>query len=198
MTHAEIRDNGVNVTTLTSAITNSATTIPVAGAAAIAASNAAIAAIVNGVYVWIDSEQMQVTAVDTAANTLTVVHGANGTTATTHASGANVILPSPVAYAELLQDSIEYAEAVKSVEPNCLVFGPASYGWLGYTSLQNAPDAAGRNFLDYYLQQMQQASATAGERLLDVLDLHFYTSTPNDPAESAGAVLAVGPDLHGE
>ena len=30
---------------------------------------------------------------------------------------------------------------------------------------------------------MQQASVTAGERLLDVLDIHFYTSTPDDPAD---------------
>ncbi|MGA2497835.1 MAG: glycoside hydrolase family 44 protein, partial [Tepidisphaeraceae bacterium] len=93
------------------------------------------------------------------------------------------IQPTPVTYAELLRDSIAYSEAIKSVEPNALVFGPASYGWEGYTSLQNAPDAAGRNWLEYYLQQMQQASATTGERLLDALDVHFYTSTPDDPAD---------------
>ena len=93
------------------------------------------------------------------------------------------VQPNPVTYAEVVQDGIEYAEAIKSVEPNALVFGPSSYGWLGFTSLQNAPDAAGRDFLEYYLQQMQQASAAAGERLLDVLDVHFYTSTPDDPAD---------------
>lgn len=91
--------------------------------------------------------------------------------------------PNPVTYAELLQDSIAYSEAIKSVEPNSLVFGAVNYGWEGYTSLQNAPDADGRDFLDYYLQQMQQASVAAGERLLDVLDVHFYTSTPDDPAD---------------
>ncbi len=99
--------------------------------------------------------------------------------ASTHAE----IQPTPVTYAEVLQDSIQYAEAIKSVEPNTLVFGPTSYGWEGFTSLQNAPDANGRDWLDYYLQQMQQASASAGERLLDVLDVHFYTSTPNDPTD---------------
>ncbi len=93
------------------------------------------------------------------------------------------IQPTPTTYAEVLQDSIEYSEAIKSVEPNALVFGPASYGWEGYTSLQGAPDADGRDWLDYYLQQMNQASVSAGERLLDVLDVHFYTSTPDDPAD---------------
>jgi hypothetical protein len=93
------------------------------------------------------------------------------------------IQPNPVTYSELIQDSVAYAKAIKSVEPNALVFGPTSYGWEGYLSLQNAPDAAGRDWLDYYLQQMQQASAAAGQRLLDVLDVHFYTSTPNDAAD---------------
>jgi Glycoside hydrolase family 44/Bacterial Ig-like domain (group 3) len=99
------------------------------------------------------------------------------------ASTHTEIQPTPVTYAEVLQDSIEYSEAIKSVEPKALVFGPSSYGWEGYISLQDAPDAAGRDWLDYYLQQMQQASVSAGERLLDVLDVHFYTSTPDDPAD---------------
>jgi hypothetical protein len=97
------------------------------------------------------------------------------------------IQPNPVTYAELLQDSIQYAQAIKSVEPNALVFGPASYGWEGYLSLQAAPDANGRDWLDYYLQQMQQTSTIIGQRLLDVLDLHFYTSTPGDAADTLQA-----------
>ncbi len=186
-THPEVRNDGVNSTTLTAAIGPSDTTIHVADAAAIAASNAAIAANPSAYMIWIDSEMVQVTAVDTTANTLTVTRGVTsgnaGTPATAHAIGATVFLPNPTTYAELLQDSIEYAQAIKSVAPNCLVFGSANYGWDGYTSLQNAPDADGREFLDYYLQQMQQASVSAGERLLDVLDVHFYTSTPNDPVD---------------
>jgi hypothetical protein len=91
--------------------------------------------------------------------------------------------PSAVTYAEVLSDGIAYAEAIKSVEPNALVFGPTPYGWEGYLSLQNAPDAAGRDWLAYYLQQMQQASVTAGERLLDVLDVHYYSSAPGDQAD---------------
>ena len=290
-------------TTLTSGISASATTISVANAATIATSNTAIASTPNAYVIWIDSEQMKVTAVNTTANTLTVARGAGGTTASTHASGAAVILPggamiptlqsdyaqdqatlltipingyvaadtgngvngpggnvmltpnylqtrfkrevpfknapftltpnpasptvaenefvnwvksnfpygqtdptrpiwfsldnepdlwasthaevqsSPLTYAELIENSMEYSMAIKSVDPNTLVFGPASYGWEGYLTLQNAPDAYGRDFLDYYLQQMQQASFTAGERLLDALDVHFYTSTPNDPAD---------------
>lgn len=99
--------------------------------------------------------------------------------------------PNAVTYAQLLQESLAYAKAIKSVAPNTMVFGPVSYGWEGFVSLQNAPDASGRNWLEYYLQQMQQASAASGQRLLDTLDVHFYTSTPDDPASTVQATRSL-------
>ena len=77
-------------------------------------------------------------------------------------------------YQELLQRTVDYASAIKAVAPGTLVFGPASYGWQGYVRLQDAPDANGRDFLDFYLSGMREAERTAGRRLLDVLDLHWY------------------------
>src|SRR5207302_1873942 len=64
--------------------------------------------------------------------------------------------------------------AIKAIAPNALVFGPVCYGWAGFTSLQGAPDANGRNFLDFYLASMRDAERSGGKRLLDVLDLHWY------------------------
>jgi len=78
-------------------------------------------------------------------------------------------------YAAFLARSLEFASALKDAAPGALLFGPVSYGWNGFVNLQNAPDANGRDFLDFYLAQMGQASATQGRRLLDVLDLHFYS-----------------------
>ena len=49
-----------------------------------------------------------------------------------------------------------------------------NYGWAGYVSLQDAPDGRGRDFLDYYLAAMREAEGRTGQRLLDVLDLHWY------------------------
>jgi hypothetical protein len=49
-----------------------------------------------------------------------------------------------------------------------------SYGWNGFTTLQDAPDRNGRDFLDFYLESMRAAESSAGRRLLDVLDLHWY------------------------
>jgi hypothetical protein len=95
--------------------------------------------------------------------------------------------PAATTYAELLQKSIAYATMIKSIVPNSLVYGPVSYGWEGYQTLQNAPDSAVDNaamdpntgkpygsFLSYYLAQMNAAGKTAGTRLLDALDLHWY------------------------
>ena len=77
-------------------------------------------------------------------------------------------------YAEFLARSIDYAKMIKRLAPEGLVFGPVSYGWNGFVSFQDAPDANGRFFLGYYLAQMHSASEEAGKRLLDVLDVHWY------------------------
>jgi hypothetical protein len=49
-----------------------------------------------------------------------------------------------------------------------------SYGWNGYVNLQNASDAMGRDFIDWYLDQARATEAKAGKRLIDYLDLHWY------------------------
>jgi hypothetical protein len=83
--------------------------------------------------------------------------------------------PAKLTYKELADKSIAYAAAVKAVAPNTLVFGPADYGWSGFMTLQNAPDAREHgDFLSYYLTRMAQADAAGGHRLLDVLDVHWY------------------------
>ncbi|MBI5544154.1 MAG: endoglucanase A [Deltaproteobacteria bacterium] len=107
---------------------------------------------------------------------------------------------SPVTYAQLGDKSKALAAAVKDVAPEALVFGPASYGWAGYLNLQNASDAGGRDFLDWYLDEMRAAERSGGQRLLDVLDLHWYpeaqgggqrvTSASADPAVAAARVQA--------
>jgi hypothetical protein len=79
-----------------------------------------------------------------------------------------------VTYAEIVQRSVDYASAAKEVNPSVQIFGPVNYGWQGYLRLQDAADHQNRDFLNFYLAQMAQAEATAGKRLLDVLDVHWY------------------------
>lgn len=84
------------------------------------------------------------------------------------------IHPDPVGYAELVGKNKEFAAAVKDVAPNAVVTGFVSYGFGGYINLQSAPDQMGE-FIAYYLDQMAAAEADAGKRLVDVLDLHWYS-----------------------
>ena len=50
-----------------------------------------------------------------------------------------------------------------------------NYGWAGYVNLQGATDsAADGDFIEWWLTQMAQAEQTAGKRLVDDLDLHWY------------------------
>jgi len=107
------------------------------------------------------------------------------------------IHPNPVRYDELLQRTIATASAIKRVAPKALIFGPVSYGWNGYVSLQNAPDSATHgDFLDWYMDQLHAADTAASQRLVNVLDLHWYPeATGNgeritDTSTSAAVVAA--------
>lgn len=92
--------------------------------------------------------------------------------ADTHAE----IHPSKVTYDELVKRNIDYAKAIKAVWPEAQTLGFVSYGWAGYTTLQDAPDRAGKGeFTDYYLTKMKEAEAANGKRLIDHLDLHWYS-----------------------
>jgi len=78
-------------------------------------------------------------------------------------------------YAEMLQRTKDYADAIKDVEPNSIVFGPVNYGWQGMVDFQGASDAGTYgDFLNYYLAQLSAAESTYGHRLVDVLDIHWY------------------------
>ena len=66
-----------------------------------------------------------------------------------------------------------------------MVFGPVSYGWSGFLTLQDAPDSADANqslgtFLDFYLDQMKYIEHRNQERLFDVLDVHWYPEALGD------------------
>jgi mannan endo-1,4-beta-mannosidase len=97
------------------------------------------------------------------------------------------IHPKPATCAEIVQRTVALARAVKKVDPGAEIFGPALYGFNAYTTFQDAPDwnaVKGRNnyswFIDYYLDEMKKAETAAGMRLLDVLDVHYYSEAKGD------------------
>lgn len=102
------------------------------------------------------------------------------------------IHPQPVTIAELTEKSVTMAAAVKKLDPNAEIFGPALYGYTAYDHLaddnatnewETLRDANGYHwYIDCYLDQMKQASEKSGVRLLDVLDIHYYSESARDGA----------------
>ncbi len=96
-------------------------------------------------------------------------------------------------YDDVLARNIKWATAVKTTDPTALITGPVPGGWSGmyfsftdmasgwgkapYQYWDNPVDQnahGGVPWIPYYLQHMKAAGATAGHRLLDVLDVHAY------------------------
>lgn len=90
-----------------------------------------------------------------------------------HHTHSRIVLKQP-GYADIIANNIEFAKNLKRVAPESLIFGPANYGWQGFRTFQNAPDANNRDFLDVYLAALAQAEKVSKTRLLDVLDIHWY------------------------
>lgn len=101
--------------------------------------------------------------------------------------------PARTTYDEVAKKSVALASAIKDAAPGALVLGPESYGWNGYVSLQDAPDAGGRDFLDFYLDSMREAEQAKGKRLLDVLDLHWFSE-----AKGGGSTATDGTRITGD
>ena len=91
----------------------------------------------------------------------------------------NASTPRLQTYAGFADTSAVYASAIKSVLPNALVFGAATATYTGVTLLGRYPTPdpvyGTQNFTDVYLDRMRAAETVAGRRLLDVLDVHFYS-----------------------
>src|SRR5262249_50196510 len=127
--------------------------------------------------------------------------------------------PARLGYDDLLAVFLEYATAIKDVDPSALVAGPALSGWgalfdsprdrraaeslparLARRLLPGlapllAPDQrahGGGPFLPWWLDQLRRHDARAGRRTLDVLDVHCYPQAPgvfSDRADPATEAL---------
>ncbi|MBX3739227.1 MAG: hypothetical protein KF715_21245 [Candidatus Didemnitutus sp.] len=92
--------------------------------------------------------------------------------ASTHAEIATA-LPTPDTF---IANTIALAKSVKDVAPTAKIFGPAHFGFSGMVAWDLNYSFGGSNwFADKYLQDLKTASTTAGRRLLDVFDIHWYS-----------------------
>lgn len=90
---------------------------------------------------------------------------------------------------QIRQKMIDYADAIKAVDPAALIVGPEEWGWSGYLlsgydqqwgaqhGWGSLPDRAAHGNADYLpwlLGQLHQHEITTGKRPLDVFSVHYY------------------------
>lgn len=102
----------------------------------------------------------------------------------------SLVQHSDLSCAELVEKSTELASVVKEADPGAEVFGPSLFGYSAFDSFAGAPDwqqlkteNGYRWFIDYYLDEMKKAEDSGEKRLLDVLDLHYYTEAKGECGE---------------
>jgi hypothetical protein len=85
--------------------------------------------------------------------------------------------PEPLGYDQLVDRTVRFARAAKTVWPAAEVIGLGASGWSAWESLAGrdsvSPDAGKGPLLDYWLSSLAQAERDAGERLVDHADLHW-------------------------
>jgi hypothetical protein len=82
------------------------------------------------------------------------------------------IWPTPPTYDDFIKRNIDYGKMAKKQFPSAEVVGFASFGWYGWRTFVGGYTAG--DFLDYYLDQMKAAETSAGTRVIDYVDLHWY------------------------
>ncbi len=91
----------------------------------------------------------------------------------------------PLGYDELVDKAIAYGSAVRNADPDAVIAGPADWGWPAYEfSAKDAvagflrkPDRRAHDdvpLVEWYLRKLHEHEQKTGERILDVLDEHYY------------------------
>lgn len=113
------------------------------------------------------------------------------------------IRPAQVSYDQLRDTFLDYATAIKDVDPTARITGPVSWGWPNYfyspldyntDNYHTAADRAAHGnmpFLAWWLSEIRQHDESAGRRTLDVLDLHFYPQAGEYSDDTSSAMSAL-------
>ncbi|HEX3777847.1 MAG TPA: glycoside hydrolase family 44 protein [Polyangiaceae bacterium] len=113
--------------------------------------------------------------------------------------------PDPLTYDELLDRTLRYAHEIRKADPDAVIAGPAEWGWRGYffsgkdQASDQHPDRAAHGdlpLIPWYLQKLAEHEQSTKERLLDVLDVHFYPAADriygqNARVDADGAALRI-------
>lgn len=96
-------------------------------------------------------------------------------------NGSDPLLhPAQPTVAEAIGKSTALAITIKDMDSMSMVYGPVDYGYNSFLTFQNASDwntyKGYGNFTNAYLHYLKHASDSVGRRLLDVYDVHYYSS----------------------
>jgi len=109
--------------------------------------------------------------------------------------------PARVGYDELARTYLDYAGAVKSVDPTAQILGPESCCWTDYwdseldrgtNNFATQPDRnahGGTPLIPWFLQTVRQHDAATGTRSLDVLTVHYYPEARNVATDNSNPEL---------
>jgi hypothetical protein len=101
------------------------------------------------------------------------------------------VQPVGVAMRQLVDKTIEYSRALKSIDPDAIVVGPEEWGWSGFlysgydsqraeslgwddSKYTDRKNIGGMDALPWYLQQLYKHQTQSGEKVLDVFSVHYY------------------------
>lgn len=96
------------------------------------------------------------------------------------------VRPAELSYEQMRDMHLDYATAIKDVDPTALITGPVTWHWLTlmYSPLDRGNDNYATHadfnahnkvpFMDWWLAQIKAHDDKAGRRSLDVLDIHLY------------------------
>ncbi|WP_395737942.1 glycoside hydrolase family 44 protein [Prosthecobacter sp.] len=94
-----------------------------------------------------------------------------------------------------IQKTIDLSSAIKDAAPTAVIFGPVNYGFLGMYNWQTEGGFSSTSwFTDKFLLALKAASQSAGHRLVDVYDMHWYVDAVV-PGTSTGIGSLRGPTL---
>ncbi len=86
--------------------------------------------------------------------------------------------PECTTYEEVLEKYLATAQAVRNVLPEAQLAGPVACCWYSYWNTAPGPAEQGKeapaDYIAWFLDSLRQHDQAAGQRLLDVLDVHFY------------------------
>ena len=110
--------------------------------------------------------------------------------------------PLPTTYDELLERTVSYGSAVRRADPEAVIAGPAEWGWPAYffsgldaaAGFRVKPDRRQHQdvpLLAWYPRQLREHERRTGERLLDVVDVHFYPMAEGVGGAEGGVAPAI-------